>query len=172
MKSKMLLALAGLLIVSMLFISPVSAQKVVYRANGKLEQYAGTDLSAEVANGRWNVKIKEGDGPKVEFFEAFYRELNIDEEAERSPAGTIDTFKLTLTYYESVEIDDDECIISGATIHVEKKWWNLETGKPEHIKDFATWTDVEITIDSSEILIDLPWTTDWDLSGPTLSVHY
>jgi len=67
----------------------------------------------------------------VKFF-AFYRELNIDEEIEDSPEGTIDTFKLTLVDYDSVEIIDDVCTISGTTIHFRKKmvesgYWETRT---------------------------------------------
>ncbi len=172
MKSKMLLALVGLLIVPTLVISPVLAEDdVVYRANGRLERYADA-WSSEVVNGRWNVEINQSDfGLTVVFF-AFYRELNIDEEVENSPAGTIDTFKLTLIDYDLVEISDDVCVVSGATIHFRKKWWNLATGKPERVE----WElfDREITIDESGILIDLEPAIgqNFDISGRTLSIHY
>jgi len=172
MKRKMLLVLAGLLIVSMLVISPVLAEDdVIYRANGKLEQYADA-WSSEIVNGRWNVEINETDFDLTVKFFAFYRELNIDEAIENSPAGTIDTFKLTLVNYDSVEIIDDACTISGATIHFGKKWWNLATGKPERVG--WEFFDREITIDESGILIDLEPTLgqNFDISGPTLSIHY
>ncbi len=175
MKSKMLLALAGLLIGSILFITPASAQPhVIYLANGTLVEYEDA-WTAEIVRGWWNVEFI---GDKVEF-SAFYRELNNDE-WENSPVGTIDTFELTLIDYISVEIIDDECTISGATLHVTKIWWNLATGKPEPVKAYWFPDMVRtVTIDESSIEIDLEpadpadwqW-QDFDIIGSTLSIHY
>lgn len=90
MKRRMIYALTFALFASMLII-PVSAKNGVdYLANGKLVEYGvpGGGGDAEVVNGRWSVKVK---GDDVDF-KAFYRERNLDAEAERSPVGSIDHF--------------------------------------------------------------------------------
>ncbi len=166
MKSKMLLGLAGLLIVSMLAISLVSGESVIYRANGTLDTY-NPDYpgygDAMVVVGSWAIKIEDG----AVDFKARYLEENILEEIP----GTIDKFMLVLTSVDSVTIDGSNCEILG-TIVWYKIGWDHETGKPKfQWPYFDTYS--KITINTSGIWIDI-WFSDgiWEIEGSTLSIHY
>ncbi len=161
----------GLLLLSVLGVRPALAKNnVIYRANGKLEEYSPGSPAAEVVDGRWSVKVKEG----VVDFKAFYREMNLDPDVEQSPEGTIDHFWIYLVEADTVEIADDTCTITG-DFKVIKKWWIL----PEHedypppvkwIRGEEAWRfyDVSITIDSDGIEFHF----FGGLKGPTLSINY
>ncbi|MFQ6080938.1 MAG: hypothetical protein ACE5OW_04655 [Candidatus Bathyarchaeia archaeon] len=142
MKSKILLALAGLLIVSTLFISPVSAQSpVIYRANGTLDEY-NPGVTAEIFVGSWRIKIKDN---KVNF-KARYLELNV---VEQIP-GTKDKFRLVLTDVTTISISGSQCEIEGTLVFY-KRGFDPVTG------EFGFYTfsfTTKITIDPSEIQID------------------
>jgi len=148
---------------------PVYAKSVDYRANGKLVTYSYDPWpSAEVINGRWSVKVKEGEVD----FKAFYRERNLGE-AEQSPVGTIDHFWISLVELESVDIDYDtgECTITG-TFYIRKKWWILsdDPDYPPPIKWLEPqWTGYgKVTVSETGIVI---WF--WgEIQGPTLAIQY
>lgn len=166
MNRKIKLATTCLLLASM-FMLPVSAKKpgLRYGANGKLENYVDA-WSAEIVNGHWHVKVKDGD---LEF-RAYHRERNLDE-IENSPIGSVDHFWLSLTNVGSFVIDEDTLTIE-CTIHVDKLWWNIDTGLPEWVE--WEYSGVVITVNSESIYIDSPQLgdQDWDRVGPTLSLHY
>lgn len=153
-------------------VFPVSAKSSVdYRANGKLEVYGVVQPGAEVINGHWRVKVKDG---KVDFA-AYYRERNLDQAIEQSPVGTIDEFWIYLTNLDSVDIDQStgECTIKG-TFYVKKKWWILPDNPDYPYPPPIVWKDPlwtgygEVTIDSSECILWF-WA---EVQGPTLSIEY
>ena len=169
MKKKTILLLSCVLIISMLAIPPVHAKKesYEYRANGKLVKYGVATTAAEVVNGRWSVKVKDGEVD----FKAFYRERNLDD-TEQSPIGTIDEFWIYLDYVISYGIVGDTLTIRG-NFHVDKKWWILP-GHPDYpppvkwLLPQDTLYDVEVIIDSSGIIC---WFYG-QLQGPTLAIKY
>ena len=167
----MLLSLASLLIVSTLVISPVSAKKVVYRANGTLDQYNDPMYDgAIVFQGSWNIKIKENN--EVDF-EVRFLEKNINEEIP----GTFDKFKIVLTQLDSLDITDSVCVIEG-TLVWHKTGWDLEApdgyiGDPPgniYFREFSMV--VRITIDPSDLLIVWDIDNNIGFEGSTLSIHY
>ncbi|NIT56322.1 MAG: hypothetical protein GWN00_08835 [Aliifodinibius sp.] len=165
MKSKMLLALAGLLMVSVLFISPICAQSVTYRANGTLDGYNPVVWfhdNCEIVVGGWTIKIYDD---SVDF-KAWYLEENILEEIP----GTLDKFRLSLTDGTVVGSTDGTVVVQG-TIDVHKIGWDPATGKPKITT--STWAPATITIDTSGIEIDIPSDPDtWEIGGITLSIRY
>ena len=162
--------LISILLLSAFAVLPVHAKKesLEYRANGKLVTYTPPGTASEVVNGRWSIKIKDG---QVDF-KAFYRERNLDPNVEHSPEGTIDMFWIYLDNLIDYQITDDMCVLRG-DFQVDKKWWIL----PEHedypplvkwLRPQAELFDVEITIDQDGILISF-----WGgLAGPTLAIQY
>jgi hypothetical protein len=138
-----------------------------YKANGKIESYVDV-VASEIVNGNWWVTV---DGDDVDF-SYYYHELNIDESVENSPEGTVDHFKITLTdlYWYDIDYDTGELVVVGH-LTWEKKWWNLDTGKPEWLKPFI-FMDVRIMISHEGIEID-SWNDDSvNVVGSTLNVHY
>lgn len=174
MKKKTVLILSCLVAISMLAALPVYAKKggVEYRANGKLDTYEYDPwASAEVVNGRWSVKVKDGEVD----FKAFYRERNLIAEEEQSPVGTIDEFWITLVELESVEINYEtgECTITG-DFYVKKKWWILPDDPDHPYHPPVVWLDPQwtgygtVTIDPTQCVI---WF--WgNIQGPTLAIQY
>lgn len=108
----------------MLSVVPVMAKKggVSVKANGKLTHYADVneDPGSVIVKGQWNLKIKDGDVD----FGYYYLELNIYEDVEYSPEGTIDHFRGNLEVSEYI-IHDDYIEIWGIN-HVDKKMWFLD----------------------------------------------
>lgn len=162
--------LISILLISTIAFLPVYAKKggLEYRANGKLVIYTDSGPGAEVVNGRWSIKVKDGEVD----FKAFYRERNLDPDIEESPAGTIDEFWIYLDNLIDYEITDDTCVLRG-DFHVDKKKWILPENpeyppRVEWLRPQATFYDVEITIDKDDIVIPF-----WGgLAGPTLAIQY
>lgn len=129
MKSKTVLALSSLLIASMLLVVPVSAGKdsLEFRAIGKITEYDYhiTPESSQIREGTWRVVIKDG----VVDFEYNYKELNIIEAIELSPAGSIDHFKAYLDESATYDIHEDYVEIWGE-LHVDKMMWFLDDYTP------------------------------------------
>lgn len=159
MKKKSILILSTLLIASILAIIPTSA-KVEFKANGKITHYLPEVTSSAVVHGRWDVKIKDGE---VEF-KGYYTELNIEEEVEQSPPGTVDHFRLRFTDQYMYSIDDGVVTIWG-TIHYDKKYWAVEgntwdidpPGKApvDWVEDFiVAWVKIEINSNAGEFKMD------------------
>jgi len=172
MKSKMLLALAGLLIVSMVVVSPVSAEKVIYRASGTLDEYNPLSTNPRVlwdwiVVGGWRIKIDE-DG-EVDF-RACYLEKNGPDNEIDIP-GTLDLFIIVLKEVTSGPIiSGDNCEFVGDFVFY-KFGHDLATGKPKlFLLDFP---DATIVTDDSGIWIYLPTIQEvWTIRGSTLSIHY
>jgi len=149
-------------------VIPGAAKKPIeYKANGTIDSYAEVG-AAEVVHGTWFACVK---GDEVEF-RYFYHELNIDPEVENSPAGTVDHFKIYLTELYSVDVDPDagECVIVGH-LTWDKKWWNIDTGKPEWLKPYIDM-DVRVVITAEGIEIDSWNDGSVNVVGTTLNVHY
>jgi len=171
MKSKMLLALACLLMVATLVISPASAKKATYKAVGTLEEYVNP-TTAVVYCGIWGIRIESGE---VEF-KAAYLELNLAEEIP----GTLDTFILVLTEVTDLSVVDGVCEING-TVHWFKIGWDHPdaSGGPNYVDlpgPHYTWSwdwPVSITIDPNGILIlfGAP-TNELGIVGSTLAIRY
>jgi hypothetical protein len=182
MKHKSVLILS-VLITSMLIVVSVSAENGYeeFTANGKMTHYSNyesPERGSEIVGGTWNVEIVDG----VVDFNYFYRELNLREEVEYSPEGTVDLFKGYLTS-EDFLIGEGYVEIWGL-LHVDKKMWFLDDYSsievppwleeliPEHahvawITDF--WAQQShITITPSDIIIE---NGDLDKLGITLSYH-
>jgi len=163
MKSKMLLALASLLIVSMVVTSPVSAQGVTYQAFGTLDEY-NPDIPelnrARLVGGIWRINIKDD----AVNFRSFHVELNVEEQIP----GTYDVFRLVLTEVTDVTIDDSHCEIEG-TLVLYKIGFEPYTG------EFGFWTieldGATITIDPSGIWIYWPPWEPWAIGGSTLFIR-
>lgn len=172
MKSKMLLALAGLLIVSMVVISPVSAKKVIYRASGTLDEYNPASTNPTVlwdwiVVGTWSIKINKDGGVH---FRAWYLEVNGPDNEIDIP-GTLDLFIIVLKEVTSGPIiSGDNCEFVGNLVFY-KFGHDLATGKPKlYILDFP---NARIVTDDSGIWIYLPTVQAvWTIGGSTLSIHY
>lgn len=108
----------------MLAVVPVMAKKggVSVKANGKLTHYADVneDPGSVILKGQWDLKIKDG----IVEFGYYYLELNIYEDVEYSPEGSIDHFRGNLEV-EGYAIYEDHVEIWG-TNHVDKKMWFLD----------------------------------------------
>lgn len=171
MKNKTVPFLICVLFTSMTLFLPASAENVFFlRAYGRLEEYnpEGFGMSAKIEYGWWSINVLEYDGDFEVQFRAFYLELNLDEEVEKAPEGTLDLFWLVLTDVFSVDLTDDTYTIVG-TIHVIKKdwtsarsrrieydeWdWNPQ-GDPSMIK--INSDGIEIDVDTVTFEPDLPW---------------
>ena len=182
MKNKSVFAIT-FLIASMLLVVQVSAEigDNEFVANGKMTHYSNyldPDRGSEIVGGTWRVEI--GDG--VVDFNYFYKELNLREEVEYSPVGSIDKFKGYLTS-DAYVIGEGFVEIWGE-IHVDKMMWFLDEYSdplpdwlnpewiPEHapkawITDFIV-RDVHITITPDDIVIE---NGNLDKHGITLSYH-
>ena len=182
MKHKSVLILSVLL-TSMLLVVSASAENGYeeFMANGKMIHYSNhdsPDRGSEIEGGTWNVVIVDG----VVDFNYFYRELNLREEVEYSPEGTVDLFKGYLTS-EDFGVGEGYVEIWGL-LHVDKKMWFLDDYSsievppwleeliPENepvawITDFAV-QQAHITITPSDIIIE---NGDLDKIGITLSYH-
>jgi hypothetical protein len=182
MKNKTVPFLIYILFTSTTLFIPVSAENAFFlRANGKLEEYNpdGFGMSAKIVYGWWEAKIIEYNGDFEVQFRAFYLELNLDEEVEKAPEGTLDLFWLVLTDVFSVDITDDTFTIIG-TIHVTKKDWTLvhsrrfeydewdwnPQGNPSTIKIDSE--GIEIDVDTMTFEPDLPW----EYHGSTHRIYY
>jgi hypothetical protein len=169
MKSRILLVLAGFLIVSMLAISPASAHEVVYTANGKLDEYVVV-MAAEVYRGHWRIRIEDD---KV-IFRGWYLELNVDEEIP----GTLDFFRLDLIDASEPIIDDGECIVEGTLVFRKIGWDNPFGPTMPGYKDLpgARYTAkftfcAIITINPDGILIEFP-APEQGIAGSTSCIQY
>ena len=124
MKYKSVYAITFLIASTLLFVQ-VSAEPGdnEFVANGEMTHYSNYEdpnRGSEIVGGTWHVKI--GDG--VVDFNYFYEELNLREEVEYSPEGSIDLFKGQLTS-EDYFIGEGFVEIWG-TIHVDKMMWFLD----------------------------------------------
>ena len=174
MKSRMLLVLAGLLMISMLAISPAYAQGVIYEANGTLDEYIeGT--TAEVYRGRWRIRIEGNDVT----FRGWYLELNLDEEIP----DTLDWFRLRLIPTSEPTIDGGVCTVEGDLVFRKLGWDNEEFGPnlpnyqdlpgPWYTAKFAF--EVTITINTDRILNDFhlePPANALGIEGSTIEISY
>ena len=175
MKSPMVLALACFLMIPMLAISPASAERVIYRANGTLDRYNPDSEDIvhwdTIVVGRWTIKISEDHGEYEVDFVAFYMEKNgppphpLDE-----IEGTLDKFKVVVDEPTVSTLEDDICVIE-ATLIFHKTGWDPETGRP--LFSTLIFSSSQIRIDSSRIEIDLEMFTQapWEIDGSTLSIH-
>jgi len=173
-KSRMLLVLAGLLMISMLAISPAYAQGVIYEANGTLDEYIeGT--TAEVYRGRWRIRIEGNDVT----FRGWYLELNLDEEIP----DTLDWFRLRLIPTSEPTIDGGVCTVEGDLVFRKLGWDNPMGPTLPNYRDLpgplytARFTlDVSITIDPDTIVIDFlgmpPDARAFGIVGSTLEISY
>jgi len=172
MKSKMLLALACLLMVSVLVISPASAEKVIYRANGTLDEYNPASTNPNVlwdwiVVGSWSIKIDE-DG-EVDFRARYLEENGPDNEIDIP--GTLDKFIIALEEVTSGPIIiGDNCEFVGNLVFY-KYGWDLATGKPKLYTLY--FPDAMVVTTDSVIRIYLPTVQAvWTIRGSTLSIHY
>lgn len=151
MKKQIHLTLAGLIIVSTLFIPQASAKDIIYQANGTLDAYIQPGYEdALIIAGNWRVVVNEN--YEVNFI-ARYLELNVNEEIN----GTIDRFTLNFDPDSPVEIEGSMCIIRGSLLF-EKLGWDLDSSDdppkgPRRYSE-ACLSDMKIIITSSEIVIE------------------
>jgi hypothetical protein len=178
--------LLALLVISacMLTVVPVMAKKggVTLKANGKLTHYPNVneDPASIILKGSWDLKIKDD----VAEFGYYYQELNIYEEYEYSPAGTIDHFRGTLEV-EGYQIYEDHVEVWGQ-IHVDKKMWFLddypdplpwwypedrnENAPVDWIRPFIV-QDCYIYVYPDEIFLDNGVFGDINIYGTTTTYH-
>ncbi|MFX1513317.1 MAG: hypothetical protein ACFFCQ_12085 [Promethearchaeota archaeon] len=168
MKSKIFLVLSGLLIVSIPVISPVSAQSIIFRANGTLDEYNPTlppvFLIDTIILGSWSIKINEN--YNVNFKAQFLEENGLENPGDMP--GTLDKFRINLIDGIVINIDDSTSEVKG-TLIFDKSSWDINTGKPK----FRTivFENTGIVIDSSGIRIYLPIVPGmWIIGGSTLSI--
>ena len=173
MKKKTTLFMICILMVTMLGVLPVYAKKggVDYKANGKLVTYEYVlppPHSSEVVNGRWSVKVKDGE---VEF-KAFYRERNLIAEVEESPVGSIDHFWIHLVEgIATINDETGECTIEG-TFYV-KKLKRLLPEDPANPPP-VEWLDPQWTGYGTVTIDPVQCTFGFygGIHGPTLSIKY
>lgn len=163
MNRKVLGALAGLLMVALLVISPVSAQAQtsLFRASGSLDAYnpSNAGLTAQIVVGSWNVKISQ--------LEVDFRARYLEENTIEEIPGTKDVFRLSFSEVTGVTVVGSSAEIEG-TLEFAKKGWDPATGKPR----FGTlvFPGSRITIDESAILFFLIPGLDWIIIGSTRSI--
>jgi hypothetical protein len=150
-------------------------------AYGTIDTYTAA-YSAEMVNGYWNLKITDG---KIHFNYGWL-ELNLDEDIENSPAGSVDELSFTNIgppmYYEYDE--GENVLYMFLQIQVNKEWAMFD-GSYSH-KTWKSWQFVIIDFDAGTILIDAyppegeeppvipsdPDTWDWDKEGTVLGGDY
>ena len=140
MKKKFVYALT-VLIASMFLAVQVMASDggIQFKANGRLTAYSNyddPDRGSEIVGGNWDVVIKDG----VVSFKYFYKELNIREELEYSPEGTVDQFIGELAEGATYQIKIDHVDIWGE-IHIDKKMWFLDDYSS--LPPFPPWFDLD-----------------------------
>lgn len=150
-------------------------------AYGTIDTYTEV-YSSEVVNGYWNLKITEG---KIHFNYGWL-ELNLDEEIEDSPMGSIDELSFTNIaqpmYYNYDE--DENTLYMFLQVQVNKEWAMFD-GTYTH-RTWKTWEFVTIDFDDWTIHFDSyppegsepivvpsdPETWDWDKEGTILNSDY
>ncbi len=126
------LVIVSLVVVLAMVVLPASAaNKVDFRANGKVTSYYGYDPgnpgSSMVVGGNWNIHVKDG----CVDFQLFYKELNLISEGEGgAPVGSVDQFRITLVELYYVDYMPGEyCYINGR-FNVDKLAWQPEGSTP------------------------------------------
>jgi len=133
MRRKTILVLSCLLIASILPVMTVSGKgNLEFKANGKIDHYPNSqdDPASVIVGGRWDMKVQDGKA----CFKGYYRELNIDEDVELSPEGSIDHFKLWLMS-DDYWFEGDDLVIHGV-MYVDKKMWFLDEYEPGDLPDW------------------------------------
>lgn len=125
MKKKSIYTLTVLIASMFLTVQVMAADGgIQFKANGQLTAYSNYDdpeRGSEIVGGTWNVVIKDG----VVNFKYLYNELNIREELEYSPEGSVDQFIGELAEGATYAMKIDHVQIWGE-IHIDKKMWFLD----------------------------------------------
>lgn len=169
-----------IIIASLFTVVPVAAKgKLEYKANGKITHYLPEVTSSMVLRGRWDLKIMNG----VVDFKGYYHELNVEEDIEQSPAGTVDHFKLSFTDLYRYMIYDDGSVEVWGTIHYDKKYWYIEgntwgvdppgNAPQDCVEDFiVAWVKIRVDPNTGEFKMDIyPMENPpngWNLFGTVL----
>jgi hypothetical protein len=129
-------------------------------ASGTIDSYVDAE-SAEIISGKWSVHVK---GDEL-VYKAMYKELNLDEEIEESPVGSVDIFTHTLTT-DSYEIDEEVLTFEGL-MQVKKRWTTLDWTK--EVTYWESYVIITVTPDTF-FLNSYPHDPDpegWDREGTT-----
>jgi hypothetical protein len=164
MRRKPVLIMTCVLIASFLTVLAVTAKHDADWENyayGTLEQYRGEPgLSAEIVDGIWNLKVKDG---KVWFY-ACYQELNLDSEAEGGPEGSVDILEFTLIGTPMYMRYEDESYDVFAQLQVKKTQAQFDGTYTQ--RTWKTWNLISISEDGVDFTMwRRPWATDWDKIG-------
>ena len=167
MKKTKLLLVTSLMVLLTMGTVLVSAKKTEtrYKASGTIDDYANT-WSSEIISGRWSVAIK-GD---VLTYKGMYWELNLYEQPEDSPVGSVDIFTHRLTT-SVFEFDVDGVLTFTGTAHVRKIWRKL--AETTEILSFDPEFTITVTPESfllvqpPPVLGDPFYGQDWDRTGTT-----
>jgi hypothetical protein len=163
-----ILIVSAVLILAIYIILPVSAETPYYKASGTIDSY-GDAWSAVIVGGHWSVTINEG----VLQYTAMYHELNLDEDAESSPRGSVDIFTYIFTT-EDYELKGKVLTFSG-TIEAWKVWTTIPDWTTVPVPGFR---DATITITPTTFYMDTdppgpgpgPDGQDWDRYGTTTQI--
>ena len=155
------------MVVTLLFLLTqsvtVSAKqdRLIFKASGTIDYYVDAE-SAEIISGHWSIQVK---GEEL-IYKAMYKELNLDEEIEQSPEGSVDIFTHTLTT-DAYELDEDVLTFEG-DMQVKKVWTTLDWKKEVQYWD----SYVIITVTPDEFFLNSyphdPDPEGWDREGTTI----
>jgi len=156
-----LLILSLVVVLATMILPASAANKVEFRANGKVTSYYNYDPenpgSSMVVGGNWNIHVKDGGVD----FQLFYKEMNLIPEGEGgAPAGSVDQFRITLIEKYYVEYaPSGYCYLYGR-FNVDKLAWLPEGSTPRVTHIYNFFGDIEgwvyITPDYMEFEA-LPW---------------
>lgn len=157
---------------------PVTWENYAY---GTIDTYTAA-YSAEVVNGYWNLKITDD---RIHFHYGWL-ELNLDEDYESSPVGSVDELTFTNVGTPMIFEYDDENNKLEMFLQIQvMKEWAMFDGWYSH-KTWKTWQYVTIDFDAMTIHIDAyppeggepdvdpnnPDTWDWDKEGTVIASDY
>ncbi len=164
------LMVATALILAISIIVPVAAKKPTHlEASGTIDGYVDA-WSSVIVGGHWSVTVKEG----VLQYTAMYHELNLAEDPEMSPVGSVDIFThiFTTDDPDDYELKGNVLKFSGE-MQVVKVWTKLDWTTEVIIRDPSL---VTITITKDTFYLDSlppgpvpgdPWDQCWDRYGTT-----
>jgi len=132
----------------------------ILKASGTIDGYVDA-WSSEIISGKWSVHVK---GDEL-VYKAMYKELNLDEEAEESPVGSVDIFTHTFST-DSYELEGDVLTFEGS-MQVKKVWTKLDWTR--EIVYWDSYMIITVTTDTF-FLNSYPHDPDpegWDREGTT-----
>jgi hypothetical protein len=170
MRKKSILIIASVLVFSFLAASVVIAKQDTdwdMYACGTITNYRyEPNLSAEILDGIWNLKVKDG---KVWFY-ICNQEKNIDEAVEGGPAGSVDILEYSLIgtpmamgYVDEDDDEVDDYFFVFGKMQVKKTAAQFD-GTYTY-KTWITWEEIRILSDGT-VQFWRSWVeTPWDKMG-------